>query len=170
MGQPKQLALLAGESLLQRALRLCHNAALKPVVVVVGAAAEVVTRSVDLSSAMVVINDEWEDGIASSIRAGVTSLPENCTGCVVMTCDMPALTSEHLRRLAVCDEVTASSYADRKGVPAYFPASSFAELRQLSGDAGARSLLSSASSLDLVGGELDIDTPEDLLRAREIFS
>lgn len=170
MGRPKQLELLASESLLQRTLRLCHDAELKPVVVVLGAAAEVVTRGVDLSSALVVINDAWEEGMASSIRAGVVSLPEGCTGCVIVTCDMPALTREHLRRLAACDKVTASSYADRKGVPAYFPASFFAELRQLSGDAGARSLLASASAIDLAGGELDIDTPDDLLRAREIFS
>ena len=170
MGQPKQLELLAGESLLQRTLRLCHETELQPIVVVLGAAAEAVARDVDLSSATVVINDAWEEGMASSIRTGIASLPEGCTGCVIVTCDMPALTSEHLRRLAACDKVTASSYADRKGVPAYFPASSFADLSQLSGDTGARSLLASALAIGLTGGELDIDTPDDLLRVREIFS
>jgi CTP:molybdopterin cytidylyltransferase MocA len=170
MGQPKQLALLAGETLLKRTLRLCREAGLEQVVVVLGAVAEAVARSVDLSVATVVTNDAWEEGMASSVRVGIESLAAGCTGCVIVTCDMPAVTSEHLRKLASCDVVTASSYADKKGVPAYFPASSFEELRQLQGDTGARLLLSAAPVVELFGGELDIDTPEDLLRARKIFS
>jgi len=108
--------------------------------------------------------------MASSIRIGVESLPHECTGAVVVTCDMPAVTASHLRGLAACDEVTASGYAGRKGVPAYFPASSFPALLQLKGDAGARNLLAGARAIQLHGGDLDIDTLEDLQRAREIFS
>jgi len=170
MGQPKQLALLAGETLLTRTLRICREAKLEPIIVVLGANAEPVTRSVDLSSATVVINESWEEGMASSIRAGVESLSPEATGCVIVTCDMPALNVEHLRQLSACNTVTASTYAGRRGVPAYFPTASFAELRQLHGDTGARVLLEAAPVLELFGGELDIDTPDDLLRARKIFS
>jgi CTP:molybdopterin cytidylyltransferase MocA len=66
-------------------------------------------------------------------------------------------------------EVTASFYAGRPGVPAYFPVSVFPSLMELRGDAGAKGLLRSARLVELVGGELDIDTVEDLERARELF-
>jgi molybdenum cofactor cytidylyltransferase len=62
--------------------------------------------------------------------------------------------------------MTASSYADRKGVPAYFPRKMFSALLSLKGDAGARDLLKSAVAIDLKGGEVDIDTAEDLERAK----
>jgi molybdenum cofactor cytidylyltransferase len=82
---------------------------------------------------------------------------------------MPAVTASHLRVLMASGDVTASGYADRRGVPAYFPASAFAELMALRGDAGARELLRSAHCEELVGGELDVDAVEDLERARELF-
>jgi molybdenum cofactor cytidylyltransferase len=66
-------------------------------------------------------------------------------------------------------ELTASSYAGRRGVPAYFPVASFPLLVELHGDVGARDLLRSARCMELSGGELDVDTEKDLARARELF-
>jgi molybdenum cofactor cytidylyltransferase len=54
-------------------------------------------------------------------------------------------------------------------VPAYFPKKYFSDLIALTGDAGAKGLLSQARSEDLAHGDLDIDTPEDLARTRELF-
>jgi CTP:molybdopterin cytidylyltransferase MocA len=86
-----------------------------------------------------------------------------------MTCDQPAVTPDHLRALAISGETTASAYAGRRGVPAYFPASAFAALAQLTGDAGARDLLRDARTIPLPLGELDIDTPEALAEAQRLF-
>jgi CTP:molybdopterin cytidylyltransferase MocA len=89
---------------------------------------------------------------------------------VVLACDQPAVTAEHLRELARGgDEIVASSYAGRKGVPAYFPARVFPELLELRGDAGARGLLQTARVVELPGGELDIDTVEDLEQAVRLY-
>ncbi len=91
-----------------------------------------------------------------------------------MTCDQPFCTAAHLKALAsrAPQAVTASAYAGRKGVPAYFPAHTFQELLTLRGDEGARGLLRQAEAIDLPGGELDVDTPEALatlrLRLREL--
>jgi molybdenum cofactor cytidylyltransferase len=63
----------------------------------------------------------------------------------------------------------ASRYAGRKGVPAYFPAEYFDQLMALRGDAGARTLLVNARSAEFANGELDVDTAEDLVRARQLF-
>jgi len=42
-------------------------------------------------------------------------------------------------------------------------------LMELRGDMGARELLRGAAALELAHGELDVDTTEDLARARELF-
>jgi len=67
-------------------------------------------------------------------------------------------------------DVKASHYAGRKGVPAYFPKDTFETLTSLSGDSGARNLLLNANYEDLPGGELDVDTPDDLERVRALFA
>lgn len=168
LGTPKQLVVLGAETLLDRAVRVARQAGCSPVVVVLGASAELIRIKCNLEDAEVVLNKKWSEGMGSSIRLGVQAL-RDVAGCVVMTCDMPAVTAAHLHALMASGELTASSYTNRQGVPAYFPASAFEDLLKLEGDAGARSLLQSARCVDLPCGELDVDTIEDLARARERF-
>lgn len=168
LGSPKQLAMLGDETLLERAVRLARAAGCSPVIVVLGAEYKQVLANCGLGDAVPVIHDKWEEGMGSSIRLGVRAC-EDAAGVVVMTCDQPAVTVEHLQLLMRGPEVNASRYAGRKGVPAFFPERYFGELEALNGDVGARDLLRSAEAVELVGGELDVDTLEDLERARELF-
>ena len=168
LGQPKQLLILGGETLLERAVRVAREADCSPVVVVLGISAESIWAGCDLRDVVMVMNEDWAEGMGSSIRAGVRAL-QDLDGCVLMTCDMPAVTVSHLRALMASGEVTASSYAGRRGVPAYFPVNAFQSLMKLRGDAGAKDLLRLASFVDLDGGDLDVDTLEDLARARALF-
>ena len=96
-------------------------------------------------------------------------MSKDAKGALVMTCDQPAVTATHLLRLMSKHEVTASRYAGRNGVPAYFPEEYFDNLMELKGDAGTGELLARARYEGLENGELDVDTPEDLARARELF-
>lgn len=170
LGRPKQLIRLDGETLLERTLRVCGEAGCTPVIIVLGASADAVLGGSSLGNAVVVMNNDWAQGMASSIRAGIQALQPGVDGCVITTCDQPAVTATHLRALMTSgDEVTASAYGGRHGVPAYFPRYRFAELIELQGDAGARELLKDARALQFEGGELDVDTPEDLERTRELF-
>lgn len=178
LGQPKQLLPLAGEPLLSRFIRIAREAGCEPVIVVLGASAEAIAddSSVQqsLAAATVVVNFEWEEGIASSIRSGVAALralsPHGLAGVLLMTCDQPAVTAAHLRALSASGALTASAYSGRSGVPAYFPAATLAALEQLTGDSGARTLLHTATAIPLAGGELDIDTPADLARLNQLSS
>jgi molybdenum cofactor cytidylyltransferase len=168
LGSPKQLAMLGGETLLERAVRVAREAGCQPVVVVLGASADVIRARCALGDAVVVVNENWTEGMGASVRVGVGVLGE-VDGCVVMTCDMPAVTASHLRALRGSGEIMASFYAERCGVPAYFPASTFPVLLTLHGDAGAKKLLQSARSRELTGGEVDIDTVNDVERMRKMF-
>ena len=167
-GSLKQLATVGGETLLERAVRVARTAGCSPVVVVLGASADLIQARCELGSAVIVVNESWVEGMGASIRVGVAALGR-VDGCVVMTCDMPAVTADHLRALMMSKDVTASRYAGRRGVPAYFPASSFPALLNLHEDAGARELLQTAHSLELAGGEMDVDTAEELERVRQRF-
>jgi molybdenum cofactor cytidylyltransferase len=168
LAKPKQLLKLDSETLLERAVRVAHAAGCSPVVVVLGAFAEIIKARCELDDAVVVVNEDWAEGMGSSMRTGV-GVVLDLDACVLMTCDMPAVTAGHLRALMSSGEVTASFYSGRKGVPAYFPAKTFQSLMELRGDSGAKHLLRSARSVELVGGELDVDTMEDLARARALF-
>jgi molybdenum cofactor cytidylyltransferase len=172
LGSPKQMALLGGETLLERSVRVACEAGLAPVVVVVGAEWELVLTRSSLGDAITVVNEHWTEGMASSIRLGIETLKlhaREAAGGVLMTCDQPALTVEHLQRLAASVEVKASRYAGKKGVPAFFPRDCFDCLLTLHGDGGARELMVNARSVEFVGGELDVDTTEDLEKVRELF-
>jgi molybdenum cofactor cytidylyltransferase len=172
LGEPKQLVTLGDERLLERAVRVAREAGCAPIVVVLGASAASILAECRLGNANVVMNPDWGEGMAASIRCGVRSLDEDCGAAILMTCDQPAVTAGHLRQLiAGCiDKPVASSYAGRLGVPACFPAGYFGELLWLTGDEGARRLLESALTVDLAGGELDIDTPLTLAAARSVYS
>jgi CTP:molybdopterin cytidylyltransferase MocA len=169
LGSPKQLEMLGGETLLKRAVRVAAEAGCSPVIVVLGADAESVLRAGLPEGVIPVMNDQWIEGMGASIRVGIRACGAAVEGAVVMACDQPAVTAGHLRRLMAGRVVRASRYAGRNGVPAFFSRAHFDELAALTGDVGARALLSSAETVDLESGELDVDTMGDLGRARKLF-
>jgi len=175
LGQSKQLLQFGGETLLERALRLAKEAGAAPVLAVVGAQFAEICASISFNEAIPVFNDRWELGLSSSIHTGLHTL-EACapdaSGALVMSCDQPRLTSDHLHALIeefaaqTAPAIVASSYAGVRGAPAVFPRDVFPQLLALSGDKGARALLIEPPcpviALPFDGGELDIDLPSDL--------
>ena len=175
LGKAKQLALLGGETLLDRAVRTATEAGCGPVIVVLGARAVEIQAQCRLQDCRVVLNEAWADGMGTSIRAGSQVLAGRVAGVILMTCDQPAVTPEHLRRLIAANEANetpvavGSAYAGRIGVPAFFPAEQFGLLLNIKGDQGARDLLRSTNAVGLADGELDVDTVEALQAARLRF-
>ncbi|MGD0632201.1 MAG: nucleotidyltransferase family protein, partial [Terracidiphilus sp.] len=120
LGQPKQLLMHGGEKLIERALRLSSEAGAAPVFAVLGAQRELILQSVSMLDAIPVINNNWEQGISTSIQAGIDALDEvapNAPGALILACDQPRLTVDHLRALmdAFADQgepvIVASAYA-----------------------------------------------------------
>ena len=175
LGQPKQLLMHGSETMIERVIRLANDAGATPVFAVLGAHHELIREAVPLSHAHPVINSSWEQGIATSIHAGVASVEDSApqsSGALILGCDQPRLSAAHLRALLEAFEaqatpaIVASAYAGAVGIPAVFPREVFAELRALRGDRGARSLLMQPPcplvALPFPGGEIDIDLPADL--------
>jgi CTP:molybdopterin cytidylyltransferase MocA len=175
LGQPKQLLMLDGETLLERAIRQAAESGADPVFVILGAHSEQIRATVSLTHAIPVLNSAWEQGIASSIQAALGALDASApqaSGALILTCDQPRLTAAHLRALLQAfaahpaPAIVASAYAGILGIPAVFPRQVFADLRALRGDKGARALLMHPPcpllALPFLGGDIDIDEPADL--------
>jgi len=181
LGQPKQLVRVADETLLERTIRVVCESGIEAVFVVLGAHREKIAECVDLSRVRVVVNPAWEEGIASSLHAGLRAVAEEspeASGVLLLVCDQPALSAEHLNALLHASDdvrkggIVASSYAGIAGIPAIFPESQFQNLLALRGDAGARSLLRDPRcpliEVPFAGGEVDVDTPQDLAATADL--
>jgi molybdenum cofactor cytidylyltransferase len=172
-GSPKQLVRVNGRPLMHTAVSRAVEVTGHSTLVVLGANASELAPLLRHSPATIVINREWTEGLASSIRAGVARLPGACTGVLLVLADQAAVTAEDLRRLAGTwrrqpDYMVAAQYGATLGAPAIFPSASFRDLAQLSGDRGANVLFrrnpDRVVRVPMDSASLDIDTPEDLLK------
>ncbi len=176
-GSPKALTRLEGRPLIQHVVARALAVGGQAVTVVVGAHAREIVPAIGSAPVGLVVNRDWDTGMSSSIRAGVERLPGSCAAVMIMLVDQPLVGIDSLRRLVAVwsarpKEIAAAQYAGHCGVPAIFPRWSFAELRQLRGDTGARLLLHRHAdrtvAVPMPEAAVDIDTPEDLLNVGEI--
>ena len=175
LSRPKQLLTLDGETLLARTIRLACEADADPVLLILGAHAAAISVSAPTHQVVTILNADWQEGIASSVRAGVRALQSclpDATGTLLLVCDQPRLSAAHLRNLIHTFDssdgaaVVASTYSGARGIPAIFPRLLFARLLALTGDKGARSILADPRcailEVPFAGGEIDIDSAADL--------
>ena len=177
MGQAKQLLVLKGKTLLERAIDSTLLLRI-PVVVVLGARSNQIMTEIDTSQVTISINSDWRNGISSSIRNGIQSALKRVpglSGALIILADQPGITVDHLRSLMELGtskgKMVATEYHGGLGVPAYFPAAYFEQLVTLSGDQGARSLLQKSRhlvvSIPFEPAALDIDTQQDWINYLE---
>ncbi|MEU1643764.1 nucleotidyltransferase family protein [Micromonospora zamorensis] len=175
-GRPKALVELDGVPLVRRGITLLRDGGCTPVHVVLGAGADEVP---DLPGAVPVRHDGWPDGLGSSLRRGLASLPADVPAAVVVLVDQPLLSPAAVRRVRAAYAggalVAVATYAGRLGHPVLLTRDTWPLLdRYAVGDRGARDLLRDRPDLvvevpcDDVGAPLDVDTPADLLRLRAL--
>jgi molybdenum cofactor cytidylyltransferase len=173
LGRPKQMLPYNGKTLLQYAVQTALASRAQPVVVVLGAEAETVQRGLMPNDAHVVLNAEWQEGMASSIRCGLkafTKLSPAAEGFVLMVCDQPFVTASLLNDLIAAHQktgkkVVACGYKDTFGPPVFFHHALFEELLGLKGDIGARGVVKQhADAVEVIPfpeGTFDVDTESD---------
>jgi molybdenum cofactor cytidylyltransferase len=152
LGTPKQDIVFEGERLLARAERIARAVA-DEVIVVTPA-----------------LNPEADEGIASSIRTGVRLAGDDAR-ILILLCDQPLITIEHLRNLLAIDApIVATGYAGIAGVPAVFAPVLVPELLALRGDCGARVIIEAHRDVTRVvpfgDAAVDIDSEVDLRNLR----
>jgi len=176
LGNPKQLLSFEGNTLLARVAATASASGLYPVMAVLGANAEKIRSTLNIPGIQVVNNDNWQEGMASSIRKGLTTMMElfpQVDGVILLVCDQPHLDQSVIRALieAQRDEglpAAAASYGGKLGTPALFHKHLFPDLMSLSGDTGARKMLEqnreNVVEIEFEMGIVDIDTQEDYER------
>ena len=177
MGTPKQLLELDGQPLLVRAVEAALGSPAWPVVVVLGANAEKIRPLLARWPVLITENPAWSEGMAASIRAGVTTLQQfsrHLDAAIIALCDQPAFSTDIIAQLVAAQHrtrrsIVAAHYSGRHGAPALFHREHFPTLTHLTGEEGARALLngdpSAVASVDLPALAVDLDTPEDFAAA-----
>jgi CTP:molybdopterin cytidylyltransferase MocA len=164
-GGPKQLAVLHGRPLLAHVAEL---AAPWDPVVVLGAHADEVRAAVP-EGTRVVVCEEWSEGQAASLRAGVAAVG-GAHWALVLLADQPLLTRAAIEGvLAARDcgsDAVRATYGGTPGHPVVLGRRVLDAVPSLRGDTGARELLSRFTVRTWEAGHLcdptDIDTPGQL--------
>lgn len=181
MGRVKQLLPWKESTLLEHSIEQLKKSNIDSLVVVLGANEDLIRDQVDLGNFDVVVNTNWEQGMASSIACGVSYLKENTfdlEGVLIALSDQPLLDSKYYRKLIdksldKDSKIVCSAYSDRVGVPAVFDPMYIPNLLQLKGQRGARALLRGGrvevSSIDAGDRAVDLDTIEEYNRIYDLY-
>lgn len=173
LGQPKQLLLYHGKTLLDHSVEEALNAKADAVVIVLGKNADLFKDAIDKENVHVIVNKDWAEGMASSVRLGLDTLLYSkpyIDAVIFMVCDQPHISSLVLNKLITTQQKTTKQivtcdYGGSIGPPALFHKKYFRELMQLKGDIGARNIIqqnmNDVATILFPEGKIDIDTKED---------
>ena len=172
-GSIKQLLHFNGKTLLQHAIDEAATAEIQPILVITGANANEVSASIGNNKIEIIFNDDWQEGMASGIVAGISriiSLHNDVNKIIIAVCDQPFISSALFKQLYQTQTesqkgIVACSYADTIGTPVLFTQQYFEHLLALHGDEGAKKLLTTfatdVATVHFPNGNFDIDTQID---------
>lgn len=178
MGSNKLLAPVAGKPLVRHAVEAAMASSAETVIVVTGNGAEEVERAVSPLTPLFVENHDYSKGLSTSLKCGVSHVPDGCDGVLVLLGDMPGVTSALLDKLIAAFDpsegraICVATHHGKRGNPVLWSRRFFAEIMALEGDVGARHLI--AQNAELVceieaeddSPLTDIDTPQMLAEYR----
>jgi len=150
LGAPKQLLSWQGKPFIRKVVENGLEAGLSPLVVVTGAAQEAVAIAVDGLPVILVHNDEWETGQASSMRAGLSALSSEVDSALFLLSDQPQISvnliSQLIERYAQNRiPITAPLVDGQHSNPVLFAQETFEALMKVSGDRGGRAVFNQFS-------------------------
>ena len=175
----KLVARIDGKPIVRRVAEAALAAKARPVVLVTGYARDSVEAAVADLDVRLTFNPKFASGLASSLSVGLSAMPRDVDGALVLLGDMPwieprladAMIDAFLAREGALAAVPLRE--GRRGNPVLLGRGLFAAAMRLTGDEGARRLIGALSASELIevetpetGVTFDIDTPADLAAAR----
>ncbi len=172
LGQPKQNLIYNGKTLLQITIDEATSSACEPIILVLGANTATILNPIKGDSIQVVHNTEWQQGMSTSIHAGLRQLKKTkgIERAIIVLCDQPFVNAQLINKLIETSEtsrkgIVACDYNNTLGVPVLFNSKYFTDLMALKGHEGAKKLLSvfkdDIASVHFADGAIDIDTMSD---------
>jgi molybdenum cofactor cytidylyltransferase len=175
----KLVAKLDGKPIVRRVVETALVTKTRPVVVVTGYARDVVESVVADLEVSLAFNPNFASGLASSLSVGLSAIPQDVAGVLVLLGDMPwvgpplidALIDGFLARKDALAAVPLRG--GHRGNPVLLGRALFEPAMRLTGDEGARRLIGALGASQLVeveapdtGVTFDVDTADDLAAAR----
>ncbi len=178
MGSNKLVEDYQGKALVRHVAEAALEAGLSPLIVVTGHYPDPVQAALSGMDVDFIHNPDYSDGLTTSLQEGISAVPAECSGALILLGDMPLVSSRAIRQImdAFANESDKSAavpvIAGQRGNPVLLDRRIFTRVMQLSGDTGARALLAKADldvlevSVEDAGILLDVDTPEALAALR----
>jgi molybdenum cofactor cytidylyltransferase len=168
----KMLAKIGGKSLARIAAEQALASQASPVIVVTGHQRERLEQALAGLPVRFVHNPDFAEGLGTSLKAGIATVPEEADGAIVCLGDMPQVDSKLIDKLIAAFDpaegalVVVPSIDGRRGNPVVWARRFFNDLMTIKGDFGARYLIGTYAEAVVevpVAGEAaltDVDTPE----------
>jgi molybdenum cofactor cytidylyltransferase len=158
----KLLMPIGDRPVIRHVVQTVLDTSLDPVTVVIGHDREAFRTALERLPVQIVGNDDYEEGLASSIRVGVAAIAADVGAAVFLLGDMPLIAPRHLRPLLAAfapaegRSICIPTYGTKRGNPVVWSAQHFPRLLELSGDQGARVLFR-----DLADHIFEVEMPDD---------
>ena len=173
MNQPKMLLPFRSSNILSQLLSEVKVIEPDHICLVTGFYHQLIIDNIDKKNLDIVYNENWKDGMASSIKKGLSELlnkNDKLTAVYIVVSDQPYLNSGILQKMKLMQVenkkgIIAAKYNEVIGTPVLFQKKYFKELMNLKGNTGAKSILiqhpEDTATVDFILGAIDIDTAED---------
>ncbi len=173
LGSPKQLLTFSGKTLLETTINAAEQSSFAPIVLVLGAYANEILEANPNLNINYIINNSWQQGMSSSIVAGLTKMIElepATENLVIAVSDQPFISAAIFSALLenhtnTGKPIIASKYTETIGTPVLFNQKYFEQLMSLEGNSGAKQILTQyadeVSTVPFEMGDIDIDTETD---------
>jgi len=182
MGEAKQLLPLGESTVLEQTLGNVRGAAIDEIVLVLGSSAETIRQQLPITAVeglKVVVNQNYNEGMASSLRAGLSAVDPHIDAALIVLADQPFVRPETLDRivdqhLSSGAQIVIPLYRGFRGNPVLLDRSVFHEVMALDGDIGCRAIFGNhlegivKVEVEDVGILLDIDNKDDYERLRRV--
>lgn len=171
----KLVASLEGKPVVRHVVEAVAGSRASPRLVVTGHSCEDIREALAGTEVTFLHNEHYETGMASSVRVGLRALPPDADGVVIVLGDMPKITFSLIDSLIQTfstrrTDAVVPVFEGRRGNPVLVSRRLFGRIAMLSGDRGARRILSEpgVDTVQLIVSDpavvCDVDRPEDLER------
>lgn len=173
-GRNKLLESVDGAPIVETVVRATLASCADEVVVVTGEDSERVEACLSGLPVRLLWNPNHAQGLSTSLKTGVSALPDGIRAVVVCLGDMPRVRADHIDSLVrafLADpegSIFVPIWGGRRGNPVLWTVDLLPEIGTLTGDVGAKVLMSRHATkvrevpMDTPGVLTDVDTPEAL--------
>ena len=171
MGRPKALLPFGGRTFLENIIQVIDSSSVEQTVVVLGHHRSEILEAIRLENA--IFNSDYEQGMITSIQAGIRSLHADAEGALLFLVDHPltsVATIESLVENFKPGRIVLPTFEGRRGHPVLFSKAVLEEILAVPVTEGANGIVWTDPSriievpVEDPGIRIDVDTPEDFHR------